>query len=196
MPVPAKKRPTAKGQAKKPTAGKAAASKRTATKKTTARKSVPSKQTVPKKKVEPKIRKEDTEILRKIESSLKEVSEDASTFATEVADKTSKIAEELYAKLKKGVSGAYDVSAVVLDDLVQSAEKYTEKYKHKVEMKRLNSERDELAKGLGSIVYTRFHQKKPFDSTFFSDKRLNSILANIEKLDKDIIKVGKKLDKK
>ena len=177
-------------RAKKPTA----ASKRTAAKKTTA----PPKQTGPKKKVEPKAqtRKEDTELYRKIESSLKEVSEDASIFASDVADKTSKFAEEIYEKLKKGVSDAYDVSAVVLDDLVQSAEKYADKYKHKVEMRRLNSERNELARELGSIVYARFHQKKAFDSAFFSDKRLNSVLAKIEKLDKDIIKIGKKLDKK
>jgi len=161
------------------------------------------KKTTAAKKIQPKTantkqppRKDDTELLKRIEGSLKEVSEDATVFASDIASKTSKIAEELYIKLKKGVSEAYDVSAVVLDDLVQSAEKYADKYKNKIEMRRLNADRDDLAQQLGSIVYIRFKQKKPFDSRFFADKKLNGLLDKIEKLDKEIVKIGKKLDKK
>jgi len=187
-----KKKPAQSTAKVKKTTAKRKTARPAAPKKTTAKKTAPPKTADTKKQP----RKDETELLKKIESSLKEVSEDATVFASDIASKTSKIAEELYSKLKKGVSEAYDASAVVLDDLVQTADKYADKYKNKIEMRRLNTERDGLAKQLGSIVYVRFKQKKPFDARFFSDKKLNSLMDKIENLDKEIVKIGKTLDKK
>ncbi|KPL17373.1 MAG: hypothetical protein AMS26_01095 [Bacteroides sp. SM23_62] len=142
-----------------------------------------------------RVQAQEKDFIKTIESGLKEAGEQAAVLATEIAEKTSKYAADIFEIVKKGASEAYDYSAVVLDDLYQLAEKYAKKYKNKVEIRKLNTERDDLTKKLGSLVH-RVYKLKKLDATFFTDKSLTDFLVKIDEVDKEIVKIGKKLDKR
>jgi len=134
----------------------------------------------------------DTDFFRTLEDGVKQAGEQAS----QLAEKTSKVAEEVLGKVKKGVSEAYDYGSVVLDDLYQVAEKYAEKYKAKVEMRRLNNERTEAITELGDLVFKRHKARKSFDAQFANNRSVTSLFKRIDTLDKEIVALGKKLDEK
>lgn len=109
-------------------------------------------------------------------------------------EKAGKIAGALLGKLQKGVSQAYQASAKVVDELSQTAHDYTEKYKTELEMKNLRGQKDDLTTRLGAEVFKQIKTKGTVQDSFFQEKEISDMVERVEKLDREIVKLGKKLD--
>ena len=144
--------------------------------------------------------KEDTSFISEaagnIEAGAKVVGEKASDVATKIADKSSKLAGDIFEKIKKGVSDAYDVSAKAVDELGKTAQGYLDKYESTMEMRKLSDRRKKVATKLGERVYTQYKLKKKTPTQLLQTDEVKASIAEITKLDKEIVKLGKIIDKK
>ena len=183
--------------AKKPTVRKAAA----APKKSTVQKTSASpKKTADIKTASPNRKREETSILKEaalnIEESAKNVSKYASGVAKDVAERTSKVAEEVIRKTKKGISEAYDIGSKTVEDVQQSAMEYIDRFKSSVEMKNESAKRTRLTTKLGSLVFSKYQKQSITPDQLFNEKQIIDLIAEIQTIDKKIVKIGKKLEKK
>lgn len=108
-----------------------------------------------------------------------------------VSDKTS----ETYEKVRKGAAEAIDTSSHVVTDLYYSASEYTDQFKDKIEMKKLNSEKEELFADLGKHFYRKYKIENESITKLSRNKKFTSLLKSIQQLDKEIVELGKNLKK-
>jgi hypothetical protein len=132
-----------------------------------------------------------TEAAENIEAGAEVVGEKVS----QIAQKTAEVAGEVFEAVKKGFSTAYDTGAKVVDEITHTAHEYAEKYKHNVEVKRLSEERDRLIAGLGLITFVKHKIKKAAPRKLLEEKEILDLIKEIEKLDREIVKIGKELEK-
>ena len=169
---------------------------RTTAKKTAVQSSKKPKSTI--KKPTSKKVKDDTTFIREtaenIEAGIKVVGNKASDVAEKISDKTSKIASDLYDKVKKGVTEAYEFSSKAVDELGKSAQVYIDKYETSIEMRKLRDQRNKIATELGEKVYADLKNKKIEFKNVVEDSEIKEKIIEITKLDKVIIKVGKKIE--
>ena len=75
-----------------------------------------------------------------------------------------------------------------------AASDYADKYKHKIEIKKLKAQRETTSSRLGSIIYTRIIiDDEPPEKTF-SDQEITSLLQQIQDLDNEVVIIGKELE--
>lgn len=144
-----------------------------------------------------KVKEETTfikETTENIEAGIKVVGDKASDVADIITDKTSKIAGDLYDKIKKGVTEAYEFSSKAVEELGKSAQVYIEKYETSMEMRKLRDQRNKLAAELGKMVYVELKKKKIDAGSLVEDTAVKEKILDITKLDKDIVKLGKKIE--
>lgn len=112
-----------------------------------------------------------------------------------VGRKAPEVVSAVLHKLKKGVSVAYGTSSILVKDGYHAASDYADKYKHKIEVRKLKAQREAVSSMLGSIVYSRIilDGKPPGES--FSDQEITSLLQQIQDLDKDVVRIGKEMEK-
>jgi len=70
-----------------------------------------------------------------------------------------------------------------------------QKYKHKIEVKKLKAQREATSSRLGSIIYTRIIIDGEPREKAFSDQEITSLLQQIQHLDNEVVKIGKELEK-
>lgn len=125
-----------------------------------------------------------TELLENVEQGAKIVSE-----------KTSEIASETFEKVKKSASDAIDTSSHVVTELYYSASEYTDQFKDKIEMNKLNSRKQELFSELGQHFYKKYKIENITFSKFSRTRNFTSLLKKIQQLDEEIVELGKNLKK-
>lgn len=108
-----------------------------------------------------------------------------------VSDKTS----ETFEKVKKGAAEAIDTSSHVVTELYYSASEYTDQFKDKIEMKKLNSAKDELFADLGKHFYRKYKIENVTFTKLYRTKKFTSLLKSIQQLDEEIVELGKNLKK-
>jgi hypothetical protein len=89
---------------------------------------------------------------------------------------------------------AYEVGAKVVDELSQTAQEYTEKYKTESEIKKMKGKRDLLITELGHYILKRHLTEGKVSESFFNEKEIIDQFKEINMLDKQIINAGKQLD--
>jgi hypothetical protein len=112
-----------------------------------------------------------------------------------VGDKAPKVASFVVHKVRKGASVAYGTGSKIVRDAYRTSSEYADKYKHKAEMKRLQEQRESVSARLGSEIYTRIVVDEEPPDKLFLDQRITSLLDQIQKLDNDVVKIGKDLEK-
>ena len=132
-----------------------------------------------------------TEAAENVEAGAEIVGEKISDFAV----KTSETAGKIFEVVKKGLSSAYDTGAKVVDEITQTSQEYIDKYKQNMEMKKLSEKRDKLTAKLGLETFSRIKMKKIIPQKLQEDKELFDLVTEIEMLNKEIVKIGKKLEK-
>ena len=90
---------------------------------------------------------------------------------------------------------AYEAGSKVVDELTQTAQEYTEKYKAESEIKKMKGENDQLTTQLGHSVLKRQLAQGNVTDSFFKEKEMIDQFNQIEKIDKLIIKAGRQLDR-
>ena len=124
-----------------------------------------------------------------------EVAEDIGEGAKKVGEKTAELSDMVVDKLKKGLSQVYAVGAKAIDELSQTAQEYSEKYRAETAIKKLEGEKNKLIAQLGQSIFKHHLAGKGFAESFFNNKEIIDQITQIETLDKKIIKIGKQLDK-
>lgn len=135
------------------------------------------------------------EVAKKIESKAKILSKKTSVVAEKVSDQTTEIAGIAYGKLKKGVSEAYQVSSKKMSDMSKKAAKYVKKYEDTIEMKKLNHDRNIKMQELGSHIFNHYKSKSLTLTELMENDKSQKILSELEVLNKEIVKLGKKIKK-
>ena len=114
---------------------------------------------------------------------------------SQVAKKTAEVAGNVFDTIKKGFSRAYKLGTEVVDEITQTAHEYTEKYKHNMEVKKLTDERDKLIAQLGLTTFVKYKMKESTPQKLLEEKEILDLIRETEKLDRKIVKIGKKLEK-
>jgi len=104
-------------------------------------------------------------------------------------------AKSVFEKIKERATKVYVTGAKVVDDVTQSAYEYAERYQHNVEMKKLGEKRDALTTKLGMTTFEQFKSSNKLPEKFLDREDITDHIKEIEKLDKQIVKIGKKLAK-
>jgi hypothetical protein len=112
-----------------------------------------------------------------------------------VGGKAPEVVSAVLHKLKKGVSVAYGTSSTLVREGYHAASDYADKYKHKIEVKKLKAQREAVSSMLGSIIYTRIIIDGEPPEKPFSDLEITSLLQQIQDLDKEVVRIGKELEK-
>lgn len=132
-----------------------------------------------------------TEAAENIEAGAEVVGEKFS----KIAEKTTETAGEVFEVIQKQLSTAYESGAKVVDEITQTAQDYIEKYQHNKEVKRLIAERDTLVAQLGLTTFVKYKTKDKSSANLLEEKEIPDLIKKIETLDKEIVKIGKKLEK-
>jgi len=112
-----------------------------------------------------------------------------------VGEKAPVIASIVFHSIKKGVSVAYGTSSTLAREAYHAASDYADKYKHKIEVKKLKAQREATSSRLGSIIYTRIIIDGEPPEKAFSDQEITSLLQQIQDLANEVVKIGKELEK-
>jgi hypothetical protein len=136
------------------------------------------------------------EAARKIESGAKVIGEKTADVSEKVSAQTSEIAEKVLDKFKKSVSEAYDVSFKTISDMSKKAVKYINKYENTVEMKKLSNDRNMKMQELGTHFFNLYKSKSQDIRELLANDESQRILNDLELLNKDIIKLGRKIKRK
>ncbi len=125
---------------------------------------------------------------------LAEVAEDIGEGAKKAGKKATEFTDRAVDRLKKGLSQAYDAGAKVVDELSHTAQQYAEKYKAESEIKKLESEKDQMTIHLGQSIFKHHLAGGGFTEAFFNSKEIFDQISRIETIDKKIIQTGRRLD--
>lgn len=164
-------------------------------KKPTTKVKASAKKVTAKAKTIPKKKKQIKELPSLEKSSFIETVENIETGAKVVGEKASEIAGGIFQKVKKGVSAAFDAGSKIVEGIYKTSNEYIEIYKEKNEMKKLTSVRDDLLTKLGSMIYLERIVKKTALEKIFDEEHISDLFDEIERIDSDIINLGKELDK-
>ena len=122
-------------------------------------------------------------------SFLADLLENVEQGAKLVTEKTT----ETYEKVKKGAAEAIDTSSQVVTDLYYSASEYTDQFKDKIEMKKLNSTKEQLFAELGKHFYRKYKIENVTFTKLSRTKKFSSLLKSIQQIDQEIVELGNKL---
>jgi hypothetical protein len=125
-----------------------------------------------------------------VEEQAKKISKKAS----KIAEKGTTAAGGFYDKLKGGLTDVYEFGIKLADEISENAQEYIEKYKYTTEMKKLSDEKNKLLIKLGSLIYLRSKMRNIKSEDILKNNGIDFIMNEIDKKNKDIIKVGKKLE--
>jgi hypothetical protein len=120
---------------------------------------------------------------------------DSEAKISQVAGKTSEMAGDVLDVLKKGLSQAYEAGVKVVDEITQTAHEYAEKYKHNMEVKNLTKKRDKFSAELGLITFNKYSKLNMAFERILEEKEVVGLIEEIEKIEREIVKVGKELEK-
>jgi hypothetical protein len=133
---------------------------------------------------------------RKIETGSKLAGEKTADMAEKMSEQASEIAEKVYDKFRKSVSGAYHAGSKTLGDISKTAVNYVKKYEDTAEIKKLNHDRNLKMQQLGTHIFTLFKSKSRKIGELLADEETQRILKELEMLNKNIVKIGKRIKKK
>ncbi len=138
---------------------------------------------------------EDTEIGSTKTGALVEAAKAIEEGMEFVGEKAPEVVSVVAHKVKKGVSAAYGASSKLVREGYHAASDYAEKYKHRIEIKKLKAQREAMSSRLGSAIYTRIVINEEPPEKVFSDQEITSLLQQIQDLDDEVVKIGKELEK-
>lgn len=110
------------------------------------------------------------------------------------SEKASDIFSRFYEKAKEAVESAYEKGTELYESLSVRAQNYIEKYRDRSEMASLQEDRDEVAQKIGYMCFMEYSGRYRFRVEFMKDEDLKKLMAQMRELDKEIIRIGEKLE--
>lgn len=120
------------------------------------------------------------------------ISEGAKVFGETASD----IFNSFLEKVKLTAETAYEKGSQIYEEVSLTAQDYVEKFRERSEMARLKEKRDEVAKELGNMCFMEFSGRYRFRVEFMKSDEFRKLVSQLRELDKQIIRLGEKLDEK
>jgi len=163
------------------------------------KKAQPSKTSNSKRNKDVKVNNEDgvlVDTARRVETSARLIGDKTVEVVEKVADQTTEIAEVALDKLKKGVSDAFDRSSKAMSEMSKKAGRYIKKYEDTVEMKKLSHDRDLKMQELGTHIFNIYTSKPQDIEQLLMNDESQRLLNDLELLNKEIVKLGRRIKRK
>lgn len=125
-----------------------------------------------------------------IPESTENIMEGARVFS----EKASDIFKSFIDKVKETAESAYEKGSQIYESVALSAQHYLERFKDRSEMAQLKEERDEVATQLGYMCFMEYSGRYRFRVEFMKGEEFKKLMAQLKQLDKEIIKLGEKLE--
>lgn len=110
------------------------------------------------------------------------------------SEKASDIFNTFLGKVKETAESAYEKGSQIYESVSLTAQDYLDKFKDRAEMSELKEKRDAVAKELGYMCFMEYSGRYRFRVSFLQGDEFKKLMAQVRELDKEIIKIGKKLD--
>lgn len=111
------------------------------------------------------------------------------------SEKASDIFKKFVERVKEAAEKAYEKGTEIFESVTLTAQNYVEKYKDRSEMSGLKKVRDDVATQLGNMCYMEYSGRYRFREEFMKSDEFKNLIAQIRELDKQIIKIGERLEK-
>ena len=102
---------------------------------------------------------------------------------------------EWFDEAKEKADELYELGAEKYEQASTVVHNYADKYKGKKEIKELSLGKSELYTAFGDCVFHEFKKNGTIAKRFLTTKKTSSIIKQIENIDKQILRIGKELDK-
>ena len=110
------------------------------------------------------------------------------------SEKASDIFKTFIEKVKETAENAYEKGSQIYESVALSAQHYMERFKDRSEMVQLKEKRDEVATQLGYMCFMEYSGRYRFRVEFMKSEEFKKLMAQLRQLDKEIIKLGEKLE--
>ncbi len=117
--------------------------------------------------------------------------------AKEFAEKVSSYSENIFGVIREKASDALNYGTNLTKEAVNYAQTMAEKYRDRVEVSKLNEEKKKASSQLGMNIYLAYKNndnRVPVQT--FSQKKVKSVLKELEELDKKILDLTEEEEKK
>jgi len=117
--------------------------------------------------------------------------------AREFAEKVSSYSERIFGVIREKASDALHYGTNLTKDAVNYAQTMAEKYRDRVEINKINEEKKKASSQLGMNIYLAYKNndnRVPVQT--FSQKKVKSVLKELEELDKKILDLTEEEEKK
>lgn len=129
-------------------------------------------------------------------SKFKELFSDLKENITEGAKALGEMSSELLEEAKEKAEELYEAGHEKFEQASAVVHDYADRYKGNREIKKLTEQKEVFTAKFGDIVFHEFKKKGTVAKKFLSTKKMSVLISEIERIDKEIIRIGKDLDKK
>lgn len=105
------------------------------------------------------------------------------------------ISSDLFEDAKDKAEDLYGRGSEKFEQASGVVESYVDRFKNEKDIKRLSVEKGELTSILGDSIYHEFMKNGTIAKRFLTTKKMAELFASIESVDKEILKLGRELDK-
>jgi hypothetical protein len=123
-----------------------------------------------------------------------EATENIAMGAKVFSEKASDIFNTFIEKVKETAEAAYEKGSEIYENVALKAQEYVDRFRDRSEMANLEAKRDEVAKKLGSMCFMEYSGRYRFRVEFMKSDEFRKLIAQMRELDKEIIKIGERLD--
>lgn len=117
--------------------------------------------------------------------------------ARDIGEKISSYSEVVFGKIKEGTSDLWKSGVDLTNDMVNRAQEMAEKYRDRIEVRKLNEEKRKVSSQLGMNVYLEMkNNDNKLPEKFFNKRQVKSMLKNLEQIDKQILDLSEEDEKK
>lgn len=135
------------------------------------------------------------EATRHFAEKAREIGDRTPEIASHVLEQTTKMTRDVFGRLQEGWSTAYEMSSKFMQDAYHSSSAYAERHKSTAVMKKLTAERERLNQKLGAVIYTKYKNENAAPGDIFELQEVKEILDQCENVDREVVRIGKELDK-
>jgi cell fate (sporulation/competence/biofilm development) regulator YlbF (YheA/YmcA/DUF963 family) len=121
--------------------------------------------------------------------------EDVKEYVSEGAKALSEMSAELFEETKEKAEELYEAGYDKFEQASGVVQNYIDKYQSNKEIKILADEKMKLYVILGNKLFHEYKKNGRISKRYLTTKKMNELFLKIELIDKEILHIGKELDK-
>jgi len=110
------------------------------------------------------------------------------------SETASNIFNRFLERVKETAEAAYGKGTEIVETVTLTSQGYIERYKDRSEMSNLKTLRDEIATQVGNMCYLEYNGRYRIRQEFQKTKEFKDLMKQMKELDKEIIRIGKRLE--